>query len=83
MITYLLIFALVYLLSVYLNWLYFHKVYSEIGVWNMLTPNTTDVFLTFTPIINSLFACAAWLFYYPINREFKSYDFSKFFKIKK
>ena len=75
------IYLIVYGLSVYLCWKYISIAHSKIGIWSYLNPDFSDVFICFVPLFNTMTAMFSWIFFYPVRKESNRYH--KFFKIKK
>ena len=51
--------------------------HSKNGIYEGQTTGAAEIFYTFTPVLNTLFALISWLFFFP-----KKYNTSKFFNIK-
>lgn len=75
-----LILVLSYLVSLLVTWKFFQKAHSKGGRWSGVTPNILDFLMTITPIFNTIVAII-YIIDIIINQV--SFDFSKFFKIKK
>ena len=75
------IIGIIYLLSAFGAWKYFHLAYSKGGVYAIydFTTEITDIFIVFTPILNTFFN-VNWTTNYP--KVFNSTNYNKFFKIK-
>jgi hypothetical protein len=80
---------LVYVMSAYGFWNYVRLSHSKDGIFSAIEPDTVDIVLVFTPILNLIF-CYLYLMDPPVKREFKkpikkksSKRLNKFFNIKK
>ena len=73
----LLIFILIYLISVFLHWLHIHFSHSKGGIFAHYEIDNGDWVLMLVPLINTVFAIVMWIARYPI--KFSNY---KFFKLK-
>ena len=69
----------VYIVSVISGWFYVKLAHSKNGVWKNVNTDSKDVFVTFCPIINTLFI-VGWVIEFPIKSEF---NFNKFFNVRK
>lgn len=52
--TYIIIFAIIYLLSVIGSYIYIRKQYSRGGEWDIIEPCWIDIFMVFTPALNTM-----------------------------
>jgi hypothetical protein len=85
-----LILTAVYMLSVLSVWNYIRIAHSNGGVWSYTSPELPDLFLTITPIMNTIFAILLWT-HHPnkarrneqIERRAKINFLSRLFNIKK
>lgn len=80
---------MVYLFSVGGNYLYIHLSHSRGGIFYGDTPKEGEVYLTFIPVLNTIFAIFMWFSQWPLveieepEEDKKPKDYSKFFKIRK
>lgn len=83
MILAIIIFALVYILSIIKIYWYIKISYSKDGQWSNIDADFAGVFFTLCPIVNTIFALMT-LFESPYREGHpKSKNFNKFFKVKK
>jgi len=86
----LIIFCIVYILSIIINYFSIRKMYSKNGIWEDEQPDLLDILITFIPVINitgTLGYTVANLIYLLNNNLIslitKEGTLIKFFKIKK
>lgn len=68
----------VYLLSAYGMWKYFHLAYSDKGRWSNLDADPQAIFITILPLLNTLAMIVFWLSGHPIEDR-KYFNYNKFF----
>lgn len=51
-------------------WSYIHYAHSKNGIWNNLYPDSSDIFMTFCPVVN-WFGVMIWLSFWPLNDNHK------------
>ena len=82
-------FLSIYLFSAGFIYLYVHLSHSKGGIFEGGTPNDSDIYLTFVPVMNTIFCVIMWFAEWPLKEieepeESKlPVDRSKFFRIKK
>lgn len=76
----LLICIFIYAISAYAQYSWIRSAYSKGGVWENASPSRGDLFITFTPIVNTFGFVVGWVFYPPKGN---SLSLGKFFNVKK
>jgi hypothetical protein len=71
---------LIYLVSLLGSWKLIQKYHSKNGRWSNMSPDIGDFLITILPVLNTLFMV---IFLIDTITNQLSFDFSKFFKIKK
>lgn len=72
----------IYILSLFLSYNFFRIAYSKNGRWFCSEPTPYDLFMVFTPILNTLFCIVGYVGYYP-KKTMCKINLIKFFKISK
>ena len=71
----------IYLLSAYGVWRYFHLAHSKGGIWSVINATMGDIFWVLLPIGNTIAVIVLWSDRNPIEGH-ESIITNKFFKIK-
>lgn len=74
---------IIYLVSICLWWWYHHVAYSKGGVYERIQPDSSDVFLTFFPLLNTMLIIIACFVEWPKCKHNKGNKLIKFFRINK
>jgi hypothetical protein len=74
--------VVLYCLSSYGQYRYIRIAHSKGGIWENVTPNGIDVFVTFFPIINTIVLIICYLSSSP-SKKLVSKGIMEFFNIKK
>lgn len=76
------IFCIVYILSIIINYFSIRKMYSKNGIWEDAKLDISDIFITFIPVVN-IWGSLIYIVINLISLINKEENLIKFFKIKK